>query len=108
MLPVASESAVGTVQLGFERDGDLLLIGYRGLRFLHALHVAFAIRTRAEVHLVNSARHGFLGARRKPIGVDIFAQQFGETDDGKIDVAAGRQRDARKFNRSFVIDGAAF
>ncbi len=38
----------------------------------------------------------------------MFAQQFGETDDGKVDIAARRQRDSGEIGRRFVVDGAAF
>ena len=106
----ASESAVGTVsallrysQVARRRSSLALSatvicfwLDHRGLRLLHALHVALAISARPEVHLMDPARDGLLGARRQPVGIDIFAQQFRKADDGKIDVAARGQRDARE------------
>jgi len=38
----------------------------------------------------------------------MFRQQFGETDDGKVDIAARGQRDSGEFRCGFAVDGAAF
>src|SRR6185437_14531137 len=95
------------LELGLERARDLLLADHDGLRLLHPLHVALAIRTRPEAHLVDSARDRFLGARRQTEYVDVFAQQFGETDDGQVDAAARPERQAGKLGRRLGVDGAA-
>ena len=78
-----SQIARSRSSLALTETADLLLIGHRRLRLLHALHVALAILAAAEAHLVHAPRDGLLGARRQAVGIGVLAQQFGVADDAR-------------------------
>ena len=95
------------LQFELERRGDLLLIGHRGLRLVHPLHVALAVGTAAEVHFMDAPRDRFLRLRCQSKVVDVLAQELRVADDGQVDVAAGAKRDAGKLREGLALRGGA-